>query len=112
MFSFEVFPGVLEGGGCASYNCLCVSNGTRLGRGYILGCICYGGGICDGSLLVIFVAPDVAKASAIPGPIPDPPPVMNTDFPAVESSGRVTDIAGYGAVCHDLVKGGKAIASL
>ena len=82
------------------------------GRCYIFGCTCYVGGICDGNLLVIFVAPDVAKAWAIPGPIPDPPPVMNTDFPAVESSGRVTDIAGYGAVCHDLVKGGKAIASL
>jgi len=30
-------------------------------------------------------------------------------LPAVESSGRVADIAGYGEVCHALVKVGNAI---
>lgn len=66
--------------------------------------------VCYLNLLVIFVAPDVANAWAIPGPIPEPPPVMNIDFPAVESSGLVADIAGYGEVCHVLVKVGKAIS--
>jgi len=37
---------------------------------------------------------------------------MNIDFPAVESSGRVADIAAYGEVCHVLVKVGNAITSV
>jgi len=73
-------------------------------EGGSLACVCL-------SLLVIFVAPDVANAWAIPGPIPEPPPVMNIDFPAVESSGLVADMAGYGEVCHALVKVGKAISN-
>jgi len=37
----------------------------------------------------IFVAPEAAKAWAILGPIPEPPPVMKTPFPAVDNSGRI-----------------------
>jgi hypothetical protein len=36
----------------------------------------------------ILVGPELAKAFVILGPIPEPPPVMRTTFPAVESPGR------------------------
>ena len=40
------------------------------------------------------LAPAWAKAMAAAFPIPVPPPVITTFFPAIESSGRVGEMAG------------------
>jgi hypothetical protein len=42
----------------------------------------------------IDVLPAVAKAWAMWGPRPDPPPVIRTTFPATESSGREGETLG------------------
>ena len=44
--------------------------------------------------MAILVAPETAKACAMRGPTPDPPPVMRMTLPAVESSGREGSISG------------------
>jgi len=44
--------------------------------------------------MAILVQPEEANALTILGPIPEPPPVMTTTFPAVESSGREGEIDG------------------
>jgi len=44
--------------------------------------------------MVILVEPEVAKAWVRRGPIPEPPPVIRTTFPAMESSGLVGEMAG------------------
>lgn len=45
-------------------------------------------------MMVIFIDPAVAKAWVMRGPIPEPPPVMKTTLPFMESSGRVGLMAG------------------
>jgi hypothetical protein len=62
-------------------------------------------------IMIILAAPDFANACAIRGPMPDPPPVMKTTFPAVESSGRDGSMAGYEKLWKILVYCGNAIVS-
>lgn len=60
-------------------------------------------------IMAILVAPEVAKAWVMRGPIPEPPPVMRITFPAADNSGREGEMAGYVDVWKTLVYLGNAI---
>lgn len=57
--------------------------------------------------MAILLLPAAEKAFAMPAPMPVPPPVITTVLPCTESSGREGEMAGYGLLCHTLVREGK-----
>lgn len=58
-------------------------------------------------MIASWEAPARANDRDTERPFPLPPPVITTDFPARDSSGRVGSMLAYGDECHILVADGK-----